>query len=249
MIITIITVAYNSNSTIKDTMDSVLNQVCKDYEYIVVDGASKDGTLDAIEEYVPKFDGRMRYISEPDKGIYDAMNKGIGMAQGDVIGILNSDDFFADEHVVGKLLETFKEEPEVDGVYANLCYVSQNKTDNIVRRWITGPQKPFAKGWLPAHPTFYVKKSVYEKYGLFNLDYKLAADFELMLRFVERYHIKLTYLPEFLVKMRLGGATNNSIRNIVEQDKECVRAFKENQVSVSRMYLLFRYLPKIKQYL
>ena len=249
MLLTIITVAFNSVETIRDTMESVLNQKCKDYEYVVVDGASKDGTLEVIKEFLPRFNGRMRYVSEPDTGIYDAMNKGIRMAQGDVIGILNSDDFFADENVVGRLLESFEKNPQSDAVYANLYYVSQKKTDNIVRRWVTGHQKPFAKGWLPAHPTFYVKKTIYERCGLFNLDYRLAADFELMLRFVERYHIKLTYLPEFLVKMRLGGATNNSISNIIEQDKECVRAFKENQVPVSRLYLLYRYLPKIKQYL
>lgn len=248
MMISIISATYNSESTIKDTIESVLRQSCLDYEYIIVDGCSKDGTMDIVEQYIPKFNGRMRYVSEPDKGIYDAMNKGFQMAMGDVLALINSDDFFCDDYALEKVIKRFKDNPEVDGVYADLYYVSQDNTDKIVRKWVTGTQRPFAKGWLPAHPTFYVKRNCYEKYGYFNLDYKLAADFELMLRFVERYHINLAYLPEPLVKMRLGGATSKNIANIIKQDKECYRAFKENSVSVSNFYLLYRYLPKIRQF-
>ncbi len=248
MKISIVTATYNSEKTIRDTIDSVLRQSFTDYEYIIVDGLSKDNTLGIVREYVPRFDGRMRYISETDKGIYDAMNKGFQMAKGDVLALINSDDFLCEDHAFEKIAKAFMENPETDGVYADLYYVSQNNTDNIVRKWVTGAQKSFAKGWLPAHPTFYVKRECYEKYGYFNLDYKLAADFELMLRFVERHHIKLTYLPESLVKMRLGGATSKNIQNIIKQDKECVRAFKENKIPVSCLYLLYRFLPKIKQY-
>lgn len=248
MKISIVTATYNSEKTIRDTIESVLRQSFTDYEYIIVDGQSKDNTLDVVREYLPRFDDRMRYISEADKGIYDAMNKGFKMAKGDVLALINSDDFLCDDHALEKIAKAFKENLETDGVYADLYYVSQNNTDNIVRKWVTGAQKSFAKGWLPAHPTFYVKRECYEKYGYFNLDYKLAADFELMLRFVERHHIKLTYLPEPLVKMRLGGATSKNIQNIIKQDKECVRAFKENRIPVSCLYLLYRFLPKIKQY-
>jgi len=245
----IITATYNSGRTIRDTIESVFRQSYTDYEYIIVDGCSKDATLDVVKQYIPQFEGRMHYISEQDKGIYDAMNKGFQMAKGDVLALINSDDFFCDDHALEKVVNAFNNNPSADGVYADLYYVSQDNTDNIVRKWVTGTQKPFSKGWLPAHPTFYVKRECYEKFGYFNLDYKLAADFELMLRFVERYNIKLEYLSEPLVKMRLGGATSRNLENIIKQDKECVRAFKDNNVPVSHFYLLFRYLPKIKQYL
>lgn len=249
MKLSIITVAYNSVRTIHDTMDSVLAQSCHDYEYIVVDGASTDGTLDVVREMEAGFQGRLKYISEPDFGIYDAMNKGIKMASGDIIGILNSDDIFHDNYVVEHIVKAFEDNSDADAVYADLFYVRQNNTNKIARKWHTGKQRSFAKGWLPAHPTFYVKRSVYERYGLFNLDYKLAADFEMMLRLVERHHIKIAYLPTPLVKMRLGGATNRSIKNIIQQDRECVRAFYENGIPVSKLYLLYRWLPKIKQFL
>lgn len=249
MKLSIITVAYNSVKTIRDTMNSVLVQSCQDYEYIVVDGASSDGTLDVVREMEPGFQGRLKFVSEPDYGIYDAMNKGIQMATGNIIGILNSDDIFHDNQAVEHILKAFEENPDADAVYADLHYVRQNNTDRIVRKWRTGKQKPFAKGWLPAHPTFYVKRSVYERYGFFNSDYKLAADFEMMLRLVEKHHIKIAYLPMPLVKMRLGGATNRSIKNIIQQDRECVQAFHENGIPVSRFYLIYRWLPKIKQYL
>ncbi len=249
MKITIITVAYNSERTIRDTMESVLAQSFQNYEYIVVDGSSMDGTMDVVREMETRFHGRLKKISEQDHGIYDAMNKGIKMASGDIIGILNSDDIFHDNYVMEHIVKAFDENPDADAIYADLFYVRRNNTNKVARKWRTGKQRSFAKGWLPAHPSFYVKKSVYERYGLFNLDYKLAADFEMMLRLVERYHIKIAYLPIPLVRMRLGGATNRSIKNIIQQDRECVRAFYENDIPVSRLYLLYRWLPKIKQFL
>lgn len=249
MKITIITVAYNSERTIRDTLESVLDQLYQDYEYIVVDGASTDGTMDAVREMETRFHGKLKYISEPDHGIYDAMNKGIEIASGDIIGILNSDDIFHDNYVVEHIVKAFDENPDADAIYADLFYVKQSNTNKVVRKWRTGKQRPFAKGWLPAHPTFYVKRSIYERYGFFNLNFKLAADFEMMLRLVERHHIKIAYLPMPLVKMRLGGATNRSIKNIIQQDRECVRAFYENGIPVSRLYLLYRLLPKIRQFL
>lgn len=248
MKISIVTATYNSGRTIRDTIESVLCQTFKDYEYIIVDGCSKDGTLDVVNQYIPKFEGRLSYISEPDKGIYDAMNKGFKMAKGEILMLINSDDLFARTDALEMVVKQFDEHPEADCVYANLYYVSADNTDNIVRVWKTGEQKPFRKGWLPAHPTFYVKREVYEKHGYFNLSYPLAADFELMLRFVEKYHIKLQYLPEFMVKMRLGGATSKNLHNIIQQDKECMRAFKENGLESSPFYLVYRLLPKIMQF-
>lgn len=245
----IVTTCYNSERTIKDTIESVLCQSFTDYEYIIVDGESRDGTIEIVKDYLRFFDGRMRYVSEPDNGIYDAMNKGFTMAHGRVLALINSDDFFSDPRALEKVSSCFDNNPDVDGVYADLCYVSQKDKEQVVRKWVTGKQRPFKTGWLPAHPTFYVKRAMYEKYGYFNLDYKLAADFELMLRFVEKHHIHLVYLEESLVHMRLGGATSKSIRNVLKQNKECVRAFRENGLSVSLLYPFYRLLPKIKQYL
>lgn len=249
MKISIITATYNSAKTVRDTLESVLSQTFKDYEYIIKDGGSKDGTLDIVREYEPKFEGRMRIISECDKGIYDAMNQGFQMAQGEILMLINSDDLLARSDVFQMVADTFDKNPEADCVYGDLYYVSQDNISNIVRRWKTGEQKPFRKGWLPAHPTFYVKREVYQKYGYFNLTYPLAADFELMLRFVEVHKIRMCYLPEYLVRMRLGGATSKNLRNIYLQDKECIRAFKENGLKSSPFYLIFRYWPKVKQFL
>ncbi len=249
MKVSIVTATYNSSKTVRDTIESVLSQTYKDYEYIIIDGVSKDNTLEIVREYEPKFEGRMKIFSEKDKGIYDAMNKGFHRATGDVLMLINSDDLFARPDALELVVKEFEKHPEVDGVYANLYYVSQNNIDNIVRVWKTGVQQPMKRGWLPAHPTFYVKRECYEKYGYFNLTYPLAADFELMLRFVEKHHIKLHYLPEYLVKMRLGGATSKNIQNIYRQDVETIRAFKENNLpGGSIMYLFWRYLPKIKQF-
>jgi glycosyltransferase involved in cell wall biosynthesis len=247
--ISIITVAYNSSLTIKDTFNSVLAQTYSDIEYIVVDGNSKDKTIDIIKESEPLFTGRMKWVSEPDKGLYDAMNKGIQIATGDVIGIINSDDLFCDDRAIEKVIRLFEQNKSLDSVYADLYYVAQNDTNKIVRHWLTGSQRKFKYGWHPAHPTFYVKREVYAKYGLFNLDFKLAADFEIMLRFLEKYKISTFYLSEPLVKMRLGGETNKSYKNIFNQNVECVRAFIKNDLRVNRvMYPFFRVIPKLFQY-
>lgn len=246
---TIVTATYNSGKTVRDTIESVLRQTYTDYEYIIKDGGSKDNTLEIVREYEPKFGGKMRIVSERDNGIYDAMNKGFQMATGDVLMLINSDDLFARNDAVELVAKEFENHPETDGVYADLYYVSQNNINNVVRVWKTGEQKTMRYGWLPAHPTFYVKRECYEKYGYFKLNYPLAADFELMLRFVERYGIKLTYLPEHLVKMRLGGATSKNLTNIYKQDVETIRAFKENELPGGNiMYLFWRYLPKVKQF-
>ena len=247
MKISIITVSYNSSSTICDTFESVLQQIYPDIEYIVVDGLSIDGTVDIIKEYKPKFNGRMRWISEKDNGLYDAMNKGINMATGDVVGIINSDDLLAEPDAIKKVMDVFNNS-DVDCVYADLYYVSQDNTNHIVRHWKSRKVGTFAKGWHPAHPTFYVKKSVYDKYGTFNLKYRLAADFEIMLRLIEKCKISTHYLPVPLVRMRLGGATSKNLQNILKGNIECYNAFKDNKISVSILYPLYRIVPKFKQF-
>jgi len=248
MRVSIITVAYNSAATIRDTIESVINQTYPDIEYIVVDGVSKDNTIDIVKEYEPEFKGRMRWISEPDNGLYDAMNKGFAMATGKIVGIINSDDLFSDKQAVEKVVCKFKMNDPVDCVFADLFYVAQNDTNKIVRYWKTGKKKSFAKGWHPAHPTFYVKKEIYDRCGTFDLQFKLAADFELMLRLVEKDRISMVYLPEPLVKMRLGGATSKNLTNIKKGNLECIHAFRKNEIKVSVLYPLYRLLPKLKQY-
>lgn len=248
MKISIITVSFNSSLTIRDTIESVLNQTYTEIEYIIVDGLSSDNTIDIVREYETKFNGRLHWISEPDKGLYDAMNKGIQMSSGDVIGIVNSDDFYNDKNVIEKIIHIFDTEKSLDAVFADLIFVSQDDTSKVERTWIIGKQKSFKSGWHPAHPTFIVKREVYEKYGFFNLKYKLAADFEIMLRFIEKNNIKIFYLNSYIVRMRLGGASTKGIKNIFYQNLECIDAFKINGIRInSVIYLIRRLIPKLFQ--
>ena len=248
MKISLITVTFNSGGTLRDTIQSVLSQTYYDIEYIIVDGHSQDNTVDIIKEYEPLFDGRLKWISEKDQGLYDAMNKGFQMATGDMVGIINSDDLLAEATAIEKVIDCFEGHKDIDCVYADLYYVSQYDTSKIVRHWITGKQRSFSKGWHPAHPTFYVKREIYSKYGLFDLDFKFAADFELMLRLVEKEHIRLFYLPEPLVRMRLGGTTSKNLTTIRKGNIECLNAFRKNGIPVSVLYPFYRLLPKLKQY-
>lgn len=231
-----------------DTFASVRNQDYPLIEYIVVDGGSTDGTLDLIQENSANIS---KWISEPDSGLYDAMNKGIRMATGDVIGLINSDDFYIDDRVVSDVMAIFQRRAELDAVHGELFYVDAENTDKVVRHWKTGEftKGSFANGWHPAHPTLFLKRSVYEKYGSFNLDFKLAADFEFMCRIFEKHTINSAYLNRPLIKMRLGGATSKNLKNILAQNIECYRAFTTNGVPVSPFYTLKRILPKLKQYL
>lgn len=248
MKISLVTVTFNSARTLCDTITSVLSQTHQDIEYIIIDGLSKDDTVQIIKRYESQFIGNIKWISEKDLGLYDAMNKGIRMATGDVVGIINSDDLLAEDIAIEKVMKCFAADDSLDAVYADLYYVAQNDTSKIVRHWKSGEQRSFKQGWHPAHPTFYAKREVYQRCGLFDLDFKFAADFELMLRLVEKEHIKLHYLPEPLVRMRLGGTTSKSIGNIRKGNIECMKAFKKNNIKVSILYPLYRLLPKLKQY-
>lgn len=236
MKITVITVAYNSAATIGDTMNSVARQTYQDIEHLVIDGASKDQTLEVVNRQGTT---RTRVISEPDKGIYDAMNKGLGNATGDIIGFLNADDLFADEQVLARVARAF-EDRNVEACFGDLVYVTEDNS-KIVRYWKSCPYErgSFARGWSPAHPTFYIRKSALDRLGYFDLSYRLAADMEFMLRYLEHGALRASYLPQVLVRMRVGGATNRSVRNIVRQNLEIFRAMDKNALSYSRMSFLF----------
>jgi len=229
--ISIITVCYNSAKTIIDTFTSISEQNYESIEYIVIDGGSTDDTLKLIEDS----DVVTKYVSEPDEGIYDAMNKGIAMATGDIIGILNADDFYARNDVLSMIAKVF-EEPDIDACFADLVYVRQNDSKKIVRYWKSQPYRAglFKRGWMPAHPTFFCRNEVYERYGNFDLNYTIAADVELLFRFLEKNRTNSVYLPKTIIKMRLGGTTNQSWSNINIQNHEVLSALDEHYGRVSR---------------
>ena len=245
--VSIITVAYNSEKTIEDTIKSVVNQTYKNIEYIIIDGQSADNTLQICEKYK---NGISKLVSEQDKGIYDAMNKGIEYASGDIIGILNSDDFYANDNVIDNVVEVFNQQ-QVDAVYANLVYVDAEDTNKITRTWIAKSYQPnaFLKGWMPPHPTFFLKKECYQKYGTYSLKLKSAADYELMLRLIHKYKIKVGYLNQIITKMRVGGMSNASFKNRLKANKEDRLAWKMNGLKPNLLTLIRKPLSKITQFL
>jgi glycosyltransferase len=250
MKVSIITVCYNREKFIKSTIDSVLNQNYENIEYIVVDGESKDSTMDIVRSNEPYFKGRMKWISEPDNGIYDAMNKGIKMATGDVVALLNSDDIYQNEKIISNVVYDFQRRGS-DAVYGDLVYVNQNNTNKIIRYWKSGryKKKSFKYGWMPPHPAFFVKKAVYDKFGLYNLNLKVAADYEFMLRTIYKGGIKITYLPCVLVKMRLGGVSNASLLNRLLANKEDRKAWRMNNLKPYFFTTWLKPIRKIPQYL
>jgi glycosyltransferase involved in cell wall biosynthesis len=235
MKISVITVCYNSALTIKDTLESVALQCYEDYEHLIIDGGSKDGTLEVIRTWKGH---PVRLISESDEGIYDAMNKGLRLATGEVVGFLNSDDFYADSSALVKIADAFQDE-SVEACYGDLVYVSQDNC-RIVRYWKSTPfiKGSFAKGWCPAHPTFYVRKSTIERLGRFDRSFKLAADVEFMMRYLENGKIRTAHISSVLVRMRVGGVTNNSWANILRQNREIFVALKKNVVHFSQTVFL-----------
>ncbi len=245
MKVSIVTVAYNAASTIKDTIESVLSQKGIDLEYIIVDGGSKDDTVQIIESFGDQIH---KFISEPDKGIYDGMNKGVKMATGDVVGILNSDDFYMDENVLQKVISKFTE--DIQAVYADLVYVDQFDTDKITRTWVSKKyeEDAFIKGWMPPHPTFFVRKEIYDKFGCYSLELRSAADYEFMLRVIHKHKISLSYLPEVIVKMRAGGESNASFKNRLRANKEDRMAWKMNDLKPSPFTFIRKPLSKVSQF-
>lgn len=247
MKVSIITATYNSANTVRDTIESVLSQNHTNIEYIIIDGGSKDNTLDIVYEYKGKI---AKVISEQDNGIYDAMNKGISFATGDIVGILNSDDLYVDNMVISDIVKAF-ERKKVEAIYANLYFVKQDDTDLIVRRWKSSQYEygAFRKGWHPAHPTFFVKNDVYKRLGGFDINFNVSADFELMLRFLGKNRITNYYLSRPVVKMRMGGESTGSIKKIIEGNINVIKAFKKNGISVSPFYPVYRLAPKLLEFI
>ena len=241
--VSIITVVWNNKETIQDAIESVLSQTYKNIEYIIIDGASTDGTVEIVKSYGDKIS---KFVSEPDKGLYDAMNKGVKLATGDVVGILNSDDFYVDEFVVEKVMWTFQEQ-EVDSVFADLIYVKPDNLAKTVRHYDSSKFHPskFAYGWMPAHPTFFVKREVYEKYGDFKTDYKIAADYEILVRFIAKYKISYYYLKEVIIKMRIGGVSTQGIKSNYVLNKEIIRGCRENGIYANWFMVLSKYPKKL----
>ena len=243
MKVSIITVTYNSANTLADTIESIISQDYPDIEYIVVDGCSTDGTLDIISRYEPHI---TKYISEPDKGIYDAMNKGIAMATGDVVGILNSDDFYTSPDVLEQVAKVMAG-GGIDAVYGDVHYVHDEHLDKCVRYYTS---RPFHRRWMrfgfmPAHPSFYCRRSVYEQYGAFNLSYKVAADFENLLRLIFVHRIRTHYIAKDFVTMRTGGASSSGLRSHKQIMRDHLRALRQNQVYSNPLMLGLRYPYKL----
>ena len=246
MKISIITVCYNSSETIEDTIQSVASQNYPNIEYIIVDGLSKDSTVDIIKKHS---DVVSKWVSEKDKGIYDAMNKGIAMATGDIIGILNADDVYTNNEVLSYVVKQF-EDQNVQGVYGDLKYVQKEDLTKVIRYWKSGEYSKgkFLQGWMPPHPTFYVRKSVYNTFGTYRTDMPSASDYEFMLRVIHVKEINLKYLPKVLVLMREGGVSNRSLKHRIDANRDDRRAWEVNGVKPKFYTLYLKPLSKLIQF-
>jgi glycosyltransferase involved in cell wall biosynthesis len=228
MVVSIITATYNSAPTLEQCIQSVMQQSYQDIEHILIDNCSTDGTLDIAKSYSDEIS---RIVSEPDKGIYDALNKGIQLARGEIIGFLHADDFYASANVIALVAEQFKDN-EINAVYGDLQYVDKKTGEKVIRNWVSGnfSHEKLKNGWMPPHPTLFIKKSCYKAYGLFDLNYKIAADYELMIRFLFGHGLNIAYIPEVLVKMRTGGTSNKGLRNIFKKSAEDLRAIRHHKL-------------------
>ena len=246
MKISIITVTFNSEKTLPYAIESMLKQQYADYEYIIVDGASKDNTISIIKEYEPKFNGRMKWISEPDKGLYDAMNKGIRMATGDIVGIINSDDFYHRTDILQIIADTFIDN-SIQAVYGDVRFVNDDNLDRTVRYYSSKNFSPkrFRFGFMPAHPTFFTYKKYFDEYGYYKMGFKISADFELLTRFLYVHKLKSQYIPADFMKMRTGGASTASLKSNWILNKEIVRACKENGIWTCMPLLFLKYFIKV----
>jgi glycosyltransferase involved in cell wall biosynthesis len=247
MKISIITVCLNSGKNIHDSIESVISQVYKNIEYIIIDGQSNDNTINVIKSFGSKID---TFRSEPDNGLYDAMNRGVSLATGDVIGFLNSDDVLFDKNIVKTIADTFGNY-NVDCVFGDLVFVKPENTKKIVRYYSSKKFKPskFKFGYMPAHPTFYCKKEIYEKFGVFETDYQIAADYELLLRFLKVHKIKYKYIPKIFVKMRTGGISTKSIKSNWVLNLEILRACKRNNLDTTLVNIYLKYFGKIFEFI
>ena len=243
MKISLITVSFNSGSTIKDAIESVLSQDHPDIEYIIVDGNSKDNTVNIIKSFGSKIS---KWISEPDAGIYDAMNKGIRMATGEVVGMINSDDFYFDTTILSKVAKAFAD-PEIDAVFGDLIFVDPGNLKKVVRTYSSKTWHPgkFARGFMPAHPTFFVRRKYYQQFGLFKTDYAIAADYELLIRFLYVNKLRYQYLPVTMVIMRKGGVSSRNIKSNIILNQEIIRGCRENGISTNKAKVYSKYFVKL----
>ena len=243
MKISIITVVWNNEETIKDAIESVLNQTYQNIEYIIVDGASTDGTIEIVKGYADKVN---KFISEADGSLYEAMNKGISLATGDVIAFLHSDDAYADRSIISTVVDQF--DINIQGVYGDLLYTDKVDMDKIFRYWKSCDFSPslLSKGWMPPHPTLFLRREVYQKYGTFDTSFKIAGDYDFMLRILKD-NIAVKYLPQVVYKMRVGGESNRSIKNILNKSKEDLRAMRKNEINNPFFALFYKNMSKIMQ--
>jgi len=243
--ITIITVVYNGAETIEKTLQSVAGQTYSNIEHIIIDGGSTDGTLDIIQKYM---NGSLILHSGPDKGMYDAMNKGLVIASGDIVGFLNADDFYISSDVLETIVQTLDAQ-KVDACFGDLVYVDKNDPDKVVRYWRSNSYSKglFEKGWMPAHPTFYARRWVYEKYGGYNLTYRYQSDFELTMRFLEVNKVNSAYIPRMLVKMRSGGASRG-LWHILVGNIEAYRACRRHSLNVTPLFIVKKILSRVPQF-
>lgn len=246
MKVSIVTAALNAEGTIEDSIKSVLRQTYDNIEYIIIDGKSTDATMEIVNKYRNRIS---RIISEPDQGLYDAMNKGLKFATGEIAGLLHADDSLAVDNAVERIAKIFAEK-EIDCLWGDLVYVNRTDPGRVLRYWKSSGYSEglIKRGWMPPHPTFFVKRWVYEKYGFFNTDFKFAADYELILRFLHKHRISGYYIPEVLVRMRAGGLTNRSIINIIKKSLEDYQALKANRLNGRIRLLMRKNISKIPQF-
>ena len=244
--ISIITATYNSGKTIRDTLESVLNQSYKNYELIIKDGGSNDNTVEICREYENIFEGRLKVISEPDKGIYDAMNRGIDNASGDIVGILNSDDFYTSDDILDRIAKEFSADKDLDAIYGDIHFVSPDNLTKCTRYYSSSYFRPslLRFGFMPAHPSFYVRKEVYDKYGLYDLQFRTSSDFEWIVRLFAKYHIRAKYIKKDFVTMRTGGESTAGIEAKRKVNNDIVASLKKHGIFTCGAFKYIRYAWK-----
>lgn len=246
MNISIITVSYNSSKTIRESIESVNNLDYQNLEHVFIDGKSSDNTLEIIYEFSTR---KKTVICEKDKGIYDAFNKGVNNTKGDIVGFLHSDDTFAANDILDQVISVFSKYQDVDGVYGDLMYVDKLNTNKVIRYWKSKVfnQNLLKKGWMPAHPTLFLKKEIYDKHGSFDLNYKVSADYDFMVRILKDSDLNFKYLPQVVTKMKVGGNSNRSLSNIIKKSREDFEIIKKNKIG-GFVTLLQKNLSKISQF-
>lgn len=244
--ISIITACFNGAPSIGDTIESINRQEFSDWEHLIIDGASTDGTSEVVERFP---DSRRDVLSEPDKGVYDAMNKGIARAGGDVIGFLNADDFYESDSVLSEVASAF-DDPAVALVYGNLRYVDFEDTGRVVRDWKSEPfaKGMFRRGWMPPHPTVYARRELFEGYGVFDDSFDICADWEWLFRMFEVHGVRTHHLDQYLVRMRLGGVSNRSVGNVLRSNRQAARAFRKHGERVPPGFYPGKLMHRLKQF-